>query len=353
MIPPPLQYVDFPLVLEVLRQQAQNKILGSLFPQDLNDAFAVALSEGASGFVGGAAAKAASYIDGNTNSKDTTLTNAGASGVFFAIRGGLRSVFELVGTSSLVFTLTSSFLAFTISEIVKLRGRAISQQQTRVGDGPTMLELMRYRDPSMKALMNFRESEKQMNSISELLQPPPKKESKGMNMQTLMKFREVEKNINNVKRFPRRNVAVESRASLKQKPPSMPIISEFPINAPMLATSTPRELLSDVMKWFVYTSIIPDVAYVPLVITLNCGALAGIVSQLVKEDRQTQQRLTLPIPESEDTAILRVSRAAFEGATQFFTYEVTRQWLLGNIPNPDRLLHTFNDFEGIAASLTL
>ena len=306
-MPPPLQYVDAGAVVEVLWQETKEKVLGALFPESLNDAVAVAISEGASGFLGGAAGKFVALVDGNRDSKDTTLTNAGASGVFFATRGALRSLAEIVGGSSTFALIASLLLATIFSELVKLRSRAISQQQTRVGDGPTMYELMKFRNPNMKTLMRFREKE--------------------------VKFKDV-------KNFPRRNVAQESMKYRSIKPEEVKMSGK----PPMLGKSSPKEIFSDVIKWVVYDAFEPNIAYVPFEVTLNCGALAGIVSQLVKEEGGGSKRLSLPIKE-EESVFLRISRAAFEGAIQFLTYEISRQWLLGNVPNPDRLLHSFEKFD--------
>ena len=304
-LPPPLQYVGAGAVVEVLWEETKGRVLGALFPESLNDAVAVAVSEGASGFLGGAAAKFVALVDGNKDSKDSTLTDAGASGVFFATRGALRSLAEFVGGSSTFALIASLLLATVFSELVKLRSRAISQQQTRVGNGPTMYELMKFRNPNMKTLMRFREKE--------------------------VKFKDV-------KNFPRRNVALESMRYRTPKPEEV----KLPIKPPMLGKSSPKEIISDVIKWVVYDAFEPNVAYVPFEVTLNCGALAGIVSQLVKEERNDNKRLSLPITE-EESVFLRISRAAFEGAVQFLTYEISRQWLLGNVPNPDRLLHSFEN----------
>lgn len=297
----PLQYIQAPIIFEYIKENFNEIVWDAVLPSSLNDALAIGISEGASGFIGGVAVKFASLIDGNKQDKDSTLTNGGASGIFFATRGALRALAEILGGSTILVNVGSLILATIISEVVKLRGRTISQQQTRVGDGPTMLELMRFRDPKMQTLMNFRETEK--------------------------KFKDV-------KRFPTRKLPPKPmpRAS------KMPVISELPINTKIPVLSK-REIASDVVKWLVYDISVPNVAYVPIDVTANLGALAGITSQLIKETGK-KKRLSLPIVE-EDIPLARVSRAAFEGAVQFVTYEFTRQWLLTVAPDPDRFLKAF------------
>lgn len=301
--PPMLQYITLPAVLEVLQENIGHTIWNAVFPESLNDAIAIGISEGASGFTGGLAAKLVSLVDGNRESKDSTLTNAGSAGIFFAIRGIIRSVAEVLGGSTILITVASLTLATTISELVKLRGRAIGEQQKRVGNGPTMFDLMQFRNPKMQTLMNFRENEGKEPKL-------------------------------------RGKIGKIMRRRPSDQRTEFPIIKKRELL--LLGKTSPNEILSDFVKWFVYVISIPNAAYVSIEITANIGALAGICSQLIKEnDLRTPKRLTLPIIEDE-APLARVSRAAFEGAVQFVTYEITRQWLLTVAPNPDRFLQAFN-----------
>jgi hypothetical protein len=309
----PLQYIQIPVIGQILWEQLGTTVWDSVFPEDLDDAVAISISEGASGFVGGVALKLASLIDGNKDSKDSTLTNGGATGIFFATRGGLRALGEFIGASTILVSLGTLLVATILSEVVKLRGRAVNQQQTRVGDGPTMMALMKFRNPSMKTLMQFKENESKFKNVK--FMPRPDRQ-----------FGERRNRIGN----------------------EIPITSE----APMLGKSSPIEIISDMVKWFSYAILAPDVAYVPWEVSANCGALAGIISQLVKEgENKDKIRLSLPILEDEDSVYARLPRAAFEGAVQFLTYEVTRQWLLAVAPNPERFLHAFDEIQTLSASL--
>lgn len=316
----PLQHITLPVIVEntldeLHLDQVGATVWGAIFPSDLNDALAVAISEGASGFTGGVAAKLIAAIDGNKQSKDSTFTDGGASGIFFATRGGLRALGEFIGGSSVLITIGSLAIATLISELVKLRGRAISEQQTRVGNGPTMLQLMRFRNPNMKLLMQFQNQTREDDAASD-------------------------SRLKDVKFFQRRR----STRPVPQipKPPSV----VEPASSPILGKSTPREIISDIVKWLVYDVTVPNVAYVPLEMSANLGALAGIAAQIVKEtEDKSNVRLSLPIAQEEDNAYLRLSRAAFEGAVQFLTYEVTRQWLLAIAPDPERFLKSFSSLE--------
>jgi hypothetical protein len=269
----PLQYITAPVAAQYLLESTTSTIWEAVFPETMDDALAVAISEGASGFLGGIAGKTMSIVDGNQNNRDNALTSAGASGAFFAVRGGVRVLADLIGMSTPLVDLSALIVATVLSELIKLRGRYISDQQTRVGNGPTMLELMRFRNPSMKDLMQFQRYEK----TGEL--------------------------------SPRRKR--------------------------VMGKVTREELLADIAKWVTYDVVVPGAAYVPWDSTASSGALAGIVAQLFRESDRAKGL--------QDNVAMRLGRSSIEGAVQFLTYEVSRQYLLSVVPDPERFLTHFSE----------
>jgi len=160
----PLKYIDGNVIGEFFTQQVEGKILGAILPENFNDAIAIILSEGASGFASGIALTLVAIAVGNKNFNDTMLNSAGTSGFYFATRSSIYTIGEIIGMSTPLIDAFILVLPIFFSEIFKLRARQISLQQTRVGKGPKMFDLMRFANPKMKDLMKFRETEKAINS---------------------------------------------------------------------------------------------------------------------------------------------------------------------------------------------
>ena len=97
------------------------------------------------------------------------------------------------------------------------------------------------------------------------------------------------------------------------------------------ANITTTEVLADVTKWITY-----DVTFASLPETFNaavgCGALAGITSQLFREFGQGGFN-SPTIVGIRELPLVRILRAAVEGAVQFLTYEASRQYLFPYIPD--------------------
>lgn len=303
----PLQYIDIGTVGSLLLEESSKKFVEAVVPVDLSDAIAVALSEGASGFLGGIAAKSVSLLDNNKENEDNIVTNSVSSGSYFAVRGGLRAVAELVGMSSILVNVIALVLATLISEIIKLRSRDIANQQTRVGDGPTMYELMKARNPTTYDLMKFRSYESENAKKKQPFIFKPK----------------VEPGITKPEK-------VEKLESGKKK-----IISKY----------VPTEIASDVAKWITFDSLVPNTAYVPLDTSFTLGSISGIVAQFIKESKLMKNENVSDLNNSRlqklDNILIRVAKSALEGGVQFWTYECTRNLFLTNVNDPEKLLTGF------------
>ena len=152
-----------------------------------------------------------------------------------------------------------------VSEAFKLRSKSIIMQQTRVGNGPTMLNLMRFDNPSMKEIMRFREME-----------------------------------LNN---------------------------NENKMNNNIQPKVTPAEIRADVVKWMTFSILTPSSSYVPLESAALVGAFCGLMSALFKGSDGIKKKSMNAMMKN---MFLRLARATIEGSVQFFTYECSRQYLLGS-----------------------
>ena len=81
--------------------------------------------------------------------------NAGASGIYFGVNGAVLSLATIGGVSQFGVSLAAAIFSVLASEFIKIRARTIEEQRTRVGNGPSMYELMRFKEPSMNQLMSF------------------------------------------------------------------------------------------------------------------------------------------------------------------------------------------------------
>eukprot|EP01041_Mallomonas_annulata_P005721 gene5721-11554_t len=215
----PLHYIDIPALGEFLLKETENSLLGLIIPQSLTDAASSIVSSGLSGFIAGLAVTVISVADGNTNLNETTVIFAGTSGFYFATKNSVSVIGEIIGMSTPVVDVLTIVLPILVSELFKLRAQAISEQQTRVGQGPTMYQLMKFANPPMKSIMKFREQE-------------------------------------------------DDRQKMRQ---------------PMLAKITPTELVSDITKWLSYSGISSIIAEEPIRTSAEAGAIAGVISQIIKD----------------------------------------------------------------------
>ena len=76
----PLQYIQFPVIIDWLTESSKQLIQNGLLPVDGTDAVAIFISEGVSGALGGVAAKGISIIDGNKLNKEKFISSAEVSG---------------------------------------------------------------------------------------------------------------------------------------------------------------------------------------------------------------------------------------------------------------------------------
>jgi len=266
----PLQYIDLRLISEFIFDQARDTFVGYTFPQSVPDAAASIISSGASGLIAGVTVSIVAGFDGNKNFNDSALASAGTSGFYFATRSSVSVIGEIIGMSTPVVDILAIILPIMVSELFKLRVRAIKEQQTRVGEGPTMLQLMRFERPSMKELMQFRERERERT----------------------LRYLE------------------ESRSMQK----------------PMLAKVTSDELISDITRYVTFAAVYPAVCDVPVLGSAEAGATAGLIAQLILEKQQSSvsvEARTLP------NRILRCLRATCEGSFQFLAYECSKKYLFG------------------------
>lgn len=340
----------------VLLESVSKTFVEAIIPESFDDAVAIALSEGAAGFVAGVASKAVSVIDGNKNNKDSALGNAANSGAFFFARGATRAIAELVGMSTLLVNIIGLSSALLFSELIKARSRSIEEQQTRVGKNK-MIDLMKFKSEESKAssqtmlsIMKFRDVEVDINN----------KKASSQTMLNIMKFRDVEKDINKRKLMDdRRNVNVNkgtnglpqrslnlrkisskfelnTATNTASKPPPPPNAYKGILNRkigkiPLISTEAAGlsyfkkiegiEVVSDVTKWFTFEALIPNSP--DLRTSFIIGSVAGFTSQVVKETKTKNQVYTNDSI-IKDTRPLRLLRSALEGSVQFWTYSYTR-----------------------------
>lgn len=149
----PLNDITLPVFINYFEDLLKTAVL----PFDTQDAIAIFISEGVSGALGGLAAKAVMVIDGNKNNRESGFTNAEVSGAYFGVTGAIRSLAQVSGLSPIAINLLALFLATVISEGIKFRSRSIVPQRKKASDnGPSMYDLMKFKNPSMFDLMKFR-----------------------------------------------------------------------------------------------------------------------------------------------------------------------------------------------------
>jgi hypothetical protein len=173
----PLHFITPQVVGEYLVENGEAALWSALLPVDQQDAVAIFISEGVSGFLGGVAAKGRSIssrivvlsllivflvhyigislIDGNRNDRQTSLGSAETSGAYFGTAAAIRSLAQLAGLSNVLVNILSLTFAAALSEFVKIRSMTINPQRTRVGEGPTMYDLMKFKNPSMQDMVHY------------------------------------------------------------------------------------------------------------------------------------------------------------------------------------------------------
>lgn len=80
------------------------------------------------------------------------------SGAYFGVAGALRSLAQIAGFSTFFVNVIALTFAALISEFIKIRSRSIEPLRTRVGNGPTMYELMKFKKPNMNDLMKYQKN---------------------------------------------------------------------------------------------------------------------------------------------------------------------------------------------------
>lgn len=343
------QYIPPPIVSRDILENVENTLWGLLLPIDQQDAVAIFISEGVSGFLGGAAGKVVSYIDGNKNNRQSSIANAESSGAYFGTAAAIRSLASLAGFSSIFVNLFALTTAAMASEIVKVRDSNIVTQRTRVGNGPTMYDLMKFKDPSMLDLMKFAKNE---------------------------------------------DIPLSPRMK-------------------MMGEVTRTEITADLVKYFCIYSIFPKDRLVKLEDAVIIGSVAGIISQLVREQKDREiddeirannrlrnrlkvsngkvssaasdmpmsmfpflapiigmlKRSQTSSPSSSiidtsttnevaiklrpDYGIARFARAALETATQLLTYEAARRYVMEAAPYFQQGIPPLDDLNSLLLSQTV
>lgn len=314
---PPLSYITGSAITEYLLESSRKTLTESLLPSSINDAVAVALSEGASGFLAGLVVKLVSVIDGNPDQmakKDSALTTATNTASFFAVRGGTKALADILGSSTIVINLLSLLTALFFAEVLKARTRDIMEKQVRVGGGKTtMLELMRFRDPKMQDLLDYEKMEK-MNA--EAAKRKAAADAASARRKSTSSFTPLGRAVlgNGGGRVS------DKRKRLTNTPPL--IITEAAALSPFFGKMSIVELLSDVIKWVAYDILAPENP--ALWEAFAVGSLSAIISQIAKERQYKEEESDLGIRDLITNLVLRFLRAALEGGVQFFVYEGSR-----------------------------
>jgi hypothetical protein len=330
----PLQYISPPAAIGVLLESVSKTFVEAIVPESFDDAVAIALSEGAAGFVAGVASKAVSVIDGNKNNKDSALGIAANSGAFFFARGATRAIAELVGMSTLLVNIIGLSSALLFSELIKARSRSIEEQQTRVGKNK-MIDLMKFKNEESKAssqtmlnIMKFRDVEVDINKRKLVDDKRNVNVNKGaiwnglpqrsLNLRKISSKFELNTATNTASKPPPPPDAY--RGILNRKIGKIPLISTEAAGLSYFKKIEGIEVVSDVTKWFTFEALIPNSP--DLRTSFIIGTVAGFTSQVVKETKIKNQVYTNDSI-IKDTRPLRLLRSALEGSVQFWTYSYT------------------------------
>jgi len=286
MIPPeipslyPLQYITPPAVFQYTVEAA----ISSLVPRDSNEALAIFVSEGTGGFFGGIASRAISRIDGNKFKKTSELLSGAGAGTYLGVAGAVRSLAYAAGASQLAVSLSALLTSVVIGSIIRLRAELIEKQQTATQSSPKvkMYDLMRFRNPTMKDLMFFRETG------------------------------------------------------------TTPMFGESR-REPGASGMTLTEATADATQFTLLSLLVPNGSgsVISLEESVIIGAVAGLAAQAVREgrDRETEEArrrvsrarrregLGGGVRDRPDYLLLRLARAAVEGAAQLLTYQAARDYV--------------------------
>lgn len=228
-------------------------------------------------------------------SKNSGFTEAAASsGAYFGISATVRSLAYSAGFSSILVNIIAFTFAAVFSEIFKIRRRTIVPQRTRVADGPTMYELMRFNKPSMLDIMRYYKTE---------------------------------------------NVPKELKQEINFNENVDPIdYSARPVPVGEICRA---EIIADFAKWFFYYSFMPSDTNMitKLEDTIIIGSIAGFIYQIIREqeDKAYEKELTKSmkvknIKRPKDFGILRFARSSLENSGQLLTYEAARQYVMDVSP---------------------
>eukprot|EP01038_Epipyxis_sp_PR26KG_P014142 gene14142-18980_t len=171
----PLHFITPDVIANYFFDKSQAAVWSAILPIDSQDSVAIFISEGISGFLGGVVAKIVSNVDGNRGSKrDSSLASAETSGAYFGVVAATKSLAQIAGLSNIFVNVLALSFAALASEIVKIR-RNTSPPKKRVSQGPTMYELMKFKNPSMLDLIKFSKDEQviiqpRMKMIGEITQ---------------------------------------------------------------------------------------------------------------------------------------------------------------------------------------
>ena len=287
MIPPeipslyPLQYITPATVFEYSLDTVNTAVVSALIPKDSNEALAIFISEGVGGFLGGIARRIIGRIDGNKFKGASELISGAGGATYFGVSGAVRSLAYAGGASQLAVSLSALLSSVTISAVIRFRAKLIEEQRTTTKSFPKikMYDLMRFRDPSMRDLMVFR----------------------------------------NTGNIPVQEDTPEMRSKMSQ-----------------------IEFQADAAQFTLLSLLVPSGAGVGSTLTLEesvlIGAMCGLAGQGVREARDSeleeQRRRVSRLRRSQgldaarpDYVFTRLARAAVEGAGQLLTYQAARDYV--------------------------
>jgi len=145
-------------VFEYSLDTVNTAVVSALIPKDSNEALAIFISEGVGGFLGGIARRIIGRIDGNKFKGASELISGAGGATYFGVSGAVRSLAYAGGASQLAVSLSALLSSVTISAVIRFRAKLIEEQRTTTKSFPKikMYDLMKFKDPSMKSLMFFR-----------------------------------------------------------------------------------------------------------------------------------------------------------------------------------------------------
>lgn len=125
----PLQYVS----PEILIEQGLGALRDATVAADVDTAIAGGIAEAAAGIVGGLASRGFADIIGDKK-RDKAILKGAITGAFFGSRSVIRAACIVLGVPRLYGLIIASILASTISEVLKVYGRFISENALKQND---------------------------------------------------------------------------------------------------------------------------------------------------------------------------------------------------------------------------